>query len=62
MWLTQVGAMAYRGFAKDAVVYVHVERYDPHADISLHLTANEARQLAARLVAVAGVIDGWSAE
>ncbi len=54
-WLTRVGAMAYRGFGKDAVVYLHVARSSPHADISVYLTANEARQLAARLVEVAGM-------
>jgi hypothetical protein len=57
-WLTRVGVMAHRGFGEEPDVYLHVERFDPDYDVSVKLTADEGRQLAANLIEVADLIDG----
>jgi hypothetical protein len=57
-WLTRVGVMGRRGFDEEPLVYLHVERFHPFHDISVQLTADEVRQLAAHLIEVADEIDG----
>jgi len=61
IYLPHITPCAYRGFNQLPVVYLHVELpgYDKGGfDISAKLTADEARQLAAQLVAVADEIGG----
>ena len=56
-WLTRVGVMARRGFDEEPLVYLHV---DPDYDISVQLTADEGRQLAAHRIEVSDQLDGWT--
>lgn len=61
IYTPRIGPCAYQGFNQHPVVYLHIEL--PAAgtdgiDTSCKLTAAEARQLAANLIAVADEIDG----
>lgn len=52
---------AYRGFNQHPLVYLHIWMPNYHRDgldTSVHLTADEARQLAATLITVAETIGG----
>jgi hypothetical protein len=58
-WLTRLGVMAYRGINEQALVYVHLDLPGERdgIDVSVKLTADEARQLAGHLIEVADQID-----
>jgi hypothetical protein len=56
VWPARIGAQAYRGFNQHPQVYVHVDLPGDGVDVSVRLTAGEARQLAAQLVEAAELI------
>ena len=58
IWPSVIGPCAYRGFNELPVVYLHftLQRHKGLLDDSCKLTADEARQLAAHLLAVAETI------
>ena len=53
-----IGPCAYRGFNEHPVVYLHVDVPTRQVDVSVKLTAAEARALAAHLIEVAELIEG----
>ncbi|OYN78893.1 hypothetical protein [Mycolicibacterium sphagni] len=65
-WPSIIGPCAYRGFNQQPVVYLHFtlanRRHDHVLDESCKLTAAEARELAAHLIAVAEMIGGAPAQ
>lgn len=62
VYVARIGPCAYRGFNERARVYLHLEMpaysNNRDVDVSCKLTADEARQLANHLLAVAEEIGG----
>jgi hypothetical protein len=58
MFESMIGATAYRGFNENPVVQLHVYGFQPHADMTISLTADEAIRLAVSLTFAADLISG----